>query len=165
MKRAFVFIPLMVLTIIFTISATAQKSDFTGTWKLDSAKSVLPEYSSILLTRIIVKLKADSLLTKRFYDVGDGQEYPFDENLPLNGTNVSITIYDMPRKANVTWSDKDNTVNLTSTITYYPSGSPVDFNSKETWKVDQANTLTISFVNKSSQGESAGQFFFTKASQ
>ena len=164
MKRAFVFIPLMVLTIIFTISANAQKSDFSGTWKIDRTKSVLPEYTPIL-TKITVNLKTDSLVTKRFYDVGDGQEYPFDEKLPLNGTNVSITIYDMPRKANVTWSDKDNTVNLTSTITYYDSGSPVDFNSKETWKVDQANTLTISFVNKSSQGESAGQFFFTKASQ
>ena len=164
MKKAFVFIPLMVLTIIFTISATAQKSDFSGTWKIDRTKSVLPEYTPIL-TKITVNLKTDSLVTKRFYDVGDGQEYPFDEKLPLNGTNVSITIYDMPRKANVTWSDKDNTVNLTSTITYYPSGSPVDFNSKETWKVEQANTLTISFVNKSSQGESAGQFFFTKASQ
>lgn len=164
MKRAFVFIPLMVLTIIFTISATAQKSDFSGTWKIDRTKSVLPEYTPIL-TKITVNLKTDSLVTKRFYDVGDGQEYPFDEKLPLNGTNVSITIYDMPRKANVTWSDKDNTVNLTSTITYYPSGSPVDFNSKETWKVEQANTLTISFVNKSSQGESTGTFFFNKASQ
>ena len=164
MKRTFVFIPLMVLTIVFTISATAQKSSFSGSWKLDRTKSVLPEYTPIL-TKITVNLKTDSLVTKRFYDVGDGQEYPFDEKLPLNGTNVSITIYDMPRKANVTWSDKDNTVNLTSTITYYDSGSPVDFNSKETWKVDQANTLTISFVNKSSQGESAGQFFFTKASQ
>lgn len=164
MKKALVFVSLMVLTIIFTISAIAQKSSFSGTWKLDRAKSVLPEYTPIL-TKITVALKADSILTERFYDVGDGQEYPFDENLPLNGTNVSITIYDMPRKANVTWSDKDNTVNLTSTITFYDSGSPVDFNSKETWKVDQANTLTISFVNKSSQGESTGHFVFSKASQ
>ena len=164
MKKTFVSISLMVLSIIFTISAAAQKSAFSGTWKLDRAKSVLPEY--IILTKIIVNLKADSLLTKRFYDVGDGQEYPFDENLPLNGANVSITIYDMPRKANVTWSETDKTVNLTSTITFYDSGTAVDFNSKETWKVDQAaNTLTISFVNKSSQGESTGKFVFTKSSQ
>ena len=164
MKKALVFISLMVLTIIFTITAIAQKSSFSGTWKLDRAKSVLPEYTPIL-TKITIALKTDSLVTERFYDVGDGQEYPFDENLPLNGTNVSITIYDMPRKANVTWSDKDNTVNLTSTITFYDSGSPVDFNSKETWKVDQANTMTISFVNKSSQGEATGHFVFTKETQ
>ena len=148
----------------FSFDVSAQKSSFSGTWKLDRVKSLLPEYTPIL-TKITVDLKTDSLLTKRFYDVGDGQEYPFDEKLPLNGTNVSITIYDMPRKANVTWSDKDNTINLTSTITYYDSGSPVDFNSKETWKVDQSNTLTISFVNKSNQGESTGEFVFTKASQ
>jgi hypothetical protein len=77
-------------------------------------------------------MKADSILTERYYDVGDGQEYPFDENLPLNGSNVSITIYDMPRKTNVTFSDMDNTVSLTSTTTFYDSGTPIDFNSKET---------------------------------
>ena len=156
---------MIALFTVFTIDASAQKSYFTGAWKLDRAKSVLPENSPILLTRIIVNLKADSLLTTRFYDIGDGQEYPFDENLPLNGTNVSITIYDMPRKTNVSWSAKDNTVNLSSTTTFDDSGSPVDFNSKETWKVDQANTMKISFVNKSSRGESTGTFFYSKASQ
>lgn len=164
MKKALVFISLMVLSFIFTISAIAQKSSFSGNWKLDRAKSVLPENMPIL-AKITVALKADSILTERFYDIGDGQEYPFDENLPLNGANVSITIYDMPRKANVTWSETDKTVNLTSTITFYDSGTAVDFNSKETWKVDQANTMTISFVNKSSQGEATGKFVFTKASQ
>jgi len=144
--------------------AACQKSSFSGTWKLDRTKSVLPEYTPIL-TQITVNLKADSILTERFYDIGDGQEYPFDENLPLNGSNVSITIYDMPRKANATWSEPDKTVNLISTITFYDSGTPVDFNSKETWKVDQANTMTISFVNKSSQGEATGKFIFTKESQ
>ncbi len=164
MKKALVFISLMVLTIIFSISANAQKSSLSGTWKLDRSKSVLPEYTPIL-TRINVTMKTDSILTVRFYDIGDGQEYPFDENLPLNGSNVSITIYDMPRKANATWSDTDKTVNLTSTITFSDSGTPVDFNSKETWKVDQTNTMTISFVNKSSQGEATGKFVFTKANQ
>jgi len=164
MKKALVFISLMVLTIIFTISAIAQKSSYSGTWKLDRTKSVVPEYTPVL-TRITVTMKADSIFTKRYYDIGDGNEYPFDENLPLNGTNVSITIYDMPRKTNVTWSDIDNTVNLTSTITFYDSGSPVDFNSKETWKVDQTNTMTISFVNKSNQGEANGHFVLSKVSQ
>ncbi|HBE41562.1 MAG TPA: hypothetical protein DDW27_10240, partial [Bacteroidales bacterium] len=106
MKKALVFISLMVLTIIFTISAIAQKSSYSGTWKLDRTKSVVPEYTPVL-TRITVTMKADSIFTKRYYDIGDGNEYPFDENLPLNGTNVSITIYDMPRKTNVTWSDID----------------------------------------------------------
>jgi len=164
MKKELIPILMIALSAVFTFNAASQKSTFTGTWKLDRAKSVLPEYTPIL-TQITVNLKADSILTERYYDIGDGNEYPFDENLPLNGANVSITIYDMPRKTNVTWSDKDNTVNLTSTITFYDSGTPVDFNSKETWKVDQVNTMTISFFNKSSQGEASGKFVYSKGSQ
>jgi len=131
MKKILLHISLIAVFTAFAFDASCQKSAFSGTWKLDRTKSVLPEYISVL-TQITVKMKADSILTERYYDVGDGQEYPFDENLPLNGSNVSINIYDMPRKANVTWSDKDNTVNLTSTTTFYDSGTPIDFNSKET---------------------------------
>ncbi len=164
MKRITRLFLLMVVFIPLTFSASGQRDGFSGTWRIDRAKSVIPDYTPVL-TQVTVKLSADSINTKRFYDIGDGQEYPFDEKLPLNGTNVSITIYDMPRKANATWSAKDNTVNLISTITFYDSGSPVDFNSKETWKTDQANVMTISFVNKSSQGEATGQFVFNKVNK
>ncbi|HOB85930.1 MAG TPA: hypothetical protein PLB27_11295 [Bacteroidales bacterium] len=131
MKKILLHISLIAVFTAFAFDASCQKSAFSGTWKLDRTKSVLPEYISVL-TQITVKMKADSILTERYYDVGDGQEYPFDENLPLNGSNVSITIYDMPRKTNVTFSDMDNTVSLTSTTTFYDSGTPIDFNSKET---------------------------------
>ena len=162
MKKASVFISLMVLIIIFTISATAQKSDFSGKWKLDRQKSPVTENTPILV-KISVTLKADSLLTVRTYDIGDGQEYPFDENLSLDNKESKITIYDLPRKARATWSKLDNTVNLESTITFNGSGGPENFASKETWKIDKDNNiLTINFVNKSSGGESSGHFIFNR---
>ena len=165
MKRASVFISLMVLTIIFTISATAQKSDFSGIWKLDRQKSQVSGNTPFLV-KISVTLKADSLLTVRTYDVGDGQEYPFTENLSVDNKESSITIYEMPRKARARWSEPDNTVDLESTITFNGSGGPEDFASKETWKIDKENnTLTISFINKSSAGESSGHFFLTREVQ
>lgn len=65
-----------------------------------------------------------------------------------------------------TWSDPDNAVNLASTITFNGSGGPEDFISKETWKIDKENnTLTISFINKNSAGESSGHFFLTREVQ
>ena len=99
MKRITRLFLLMVVFIPLTFSASGQRDGFSGTWRIDRAKSVIPDYTPVL-TQVTVKLSADSINTKRFYDIGDGQEYPFDEKLPLNGTNVSITIYDMPRKAN-----------------------------------------------------------------
>ena len=162
MKRAASFITLMALTITFALTSEGQKEGFSGTWKLDRQKSVLSEYTP-LLTKITINIKGDSLLTQRFYDIGDGQEYPFDENISLDGTESKITIYEMPRKARATWSDPDSSVNLESTITFYGSAGSEDFVSRETWKIDKENNaLTINYVNKTSAGETTGYFFFTR---
>jgi hypothetical protein len=165
MKRVTFFVFLMALTIAVTLPVASQKSDFSGTWKLDKQKSVLTEFSPTLV-KISVAFKGDSLLTERVYDIGDGQEYPFIENVALDGQESKITIYDMPRKAKAVWSEQDNVVNLESTTTFYGSNGSEDFISRETWKVDKAsNTLTISFRNKGSGGESEGYFTFTGTDQ
>jgi len=88
----------MGLTIFSAYNLSAQKADFNGNWKLDMTKSTLPEYTPILI-RIEVRISGDSLLTERFYNTGDGQEYPFNENLTLDSKEHNITIYDMPRKS------------------------------------------------------------------
>jgi len=152
----------MALTITFALTSAGQKASFSGTWKLDRQKSLLAENTPIL-TKITINIKGDSLLTRRFYDIGDGQEYPFDENLYLDGTESNITIYEMPRKAKASWSDPDSSVNLESLITFYGSAGSEDFVSRETWKIDKENNaLTIKYINKTSAGETNGQFFFTR---
>jgi len=165
MKRISFFIFLIVLSIITSLTAAGQKSGFSGTWKLDRVKSVLTEYSPAL-TKITVNIKGDSLLTERFYEAGDGQVYPFNENLSLDGTECKITIYDMPRKTKALWSEQENSVNLESTTTFYGSNGLEDFVSKETWKIDKDNnSLTIAFINKFTAGESVGHFLFNKEAQ
>ena len=165
MKRISFFVFLMVLTITSALTAAGQKSGFSGTWKLDRMKSVLAEYSPVL-KKITINIKGDSLLTERFYDTGDGQEYPFNENVTLDGTECKITIYEMPRKTKAVWSEQDSTVNLESTTTFYGSSGSEDFISRETWKIDKDNnTLTISFIIKITAGESNGHFFFIKEAQ
>ncbi|HUV01392.1 MAG TPA: hypothetical protein VMW32_10550 [Bacteroidales bacterium] len=165
MKRITFFIFLVVAVIASTFSASGQKDIFSGTWKIDRSKSTLSEYIPTLAT-ITININGDSLLTARVYEGGDGQEYPFTENLTLDGKEYKITIYDMPRKSKATWSEKEGAVIVESTTTYYDSGTPADFVSKETWKVDKANNiLTISFINKMSTEEMNGALIFNKAEQ
>lgn len=162
MKKILLSVSLACFAIISTLSVSGQKADFAGTWKIDKTKSQLTE-NPLVLTKITIKIKGDSLFTVRVYDIGDGQEYPFNENVILNGTESKITIYDMPRKARATWSDTDNSVKLESTTTFYGSSGSEDFVSKESWKVDKAtNTLTISFNNKSTAGEAGGRFLYSR---
>lgn len=146
-----------------TVNATGQKSDFQGTWKLDRTKSTLPANLPTLIG-ITISFKGDSLLTERVYDSMDGQEYPFTENLTLDGKESAITIYEMPRKAKAGLSAEDTVLNLESTTIFNGPDGAADFLSKETWKVDKTtNILSINFVNSISGTEETGVFIFNKA--
>jgi hypothetical protein len=163
MKRILLFAFSFFLAIGISVNTSAQKADFNGTWKLDMTRSTLTEYTPVL-RRIDVKIVGDSLLTKRYYDTGDGQEYPFTENLTLDGKEYNITIYDMPRKTKASWSDQDRSVLVESTTTFDGDSGPEDFKSAETWKADKANkTLAINFKNNVSGNEAAGALIFRKS--
>ncbi len=160
MKKISIFISLFIFAFVSVLPVTGQDSGFQGAWKLDRTKSTVLEYFPTLI-RLNVQIKGDSLLTERIYDTGDGQEYPFTENLTLDGREYRITIYEMPRKSKASRGEQVEILNIESTTT---SNGTEDFVSKETWKVDKTtNTLTISFKNSSSAGESEGTLLFNKA--
>lgn len=163
MKKIISAIILSFLVLLFSNSASGQKADFSGTWKIDISK--IPVTGNFpVLVKITINIKGDSLLTERFYNTGDGQEYPFKENLTLDGKESAITVYEMPRKAKVTWKEKDVILIHQATTTANGSNGPVDFISTETWSVDNVtNILTISFINKAMEGESTGSFIFNKS--
>lgn len=155
----------LIFGVIFIASSSklsGQKTVFNGLWKLDMNKSTLSEYTPSLI-KISVHLKGDSLLTERTYEGGDGQIYPFNENVTLDGKEYKITIYDMPRKTKASWSDADSALIIESTTTFSGDMGTEDFISVETWKTDDSKQgLTISYKNKTSGGESEGVFIFNK---
>lgn len=162
MKKTKFIILLTVFTLITSIKLTAQMADFNGTWKIDRTKSTLTEYTPIL-SRIDIKIHGDSILTERYYYTGDGQEYPFTENLTLDGKEYGITIYEMPRKAKASLSEQDGSLIVESTTTFTGDSGTADFISKESWKIDKTNnTFTISWKNKMAENEAEGVFVFNK---
>jgi hypothetical protein len=161
MKRTIFSLVFIFLLMVSSSFAQGQKEDFTGIWKLDRAKTTAQTEWPVLI-KIHIDIKGDTLLTERFYDTGDGQEYPFTEKLSLDNKEYSMIIYDMPRKIKAGWSDQV-ALNFESTTTFNGSAGTEDFISKETWKVDNAaGILTISFNNKISAGEFTGAFVFNK---
>ncbi len=163
MRKLVSSVILSVLILLFSNSVVGQNHRFNGTWKLDMSK--VPATGNFpVLTKIIIKIKGDSLLTERFYNTGDGQEYPFKENLTLDGKESALIVYDMPRKSKATWKEKDAVLIHEATTTANGSNGPVDFKSTETWSVKgENNILTISFKNMVFTDESTGTFIFNKA--
>jgi len=162
MKTKSTFTLLILLIVTSSISAFSQKVNFSGDWKLNKEKTVLAD-DQLYLSALSIQHKSDSLLTTRVYEDGYGEQYPFDENLSLNGKECKIIIYDMPRSTMATRSNADGSLKIESTTTFYGNNGEEDLTSKETWKVDSdGNTLIINFINKMSAGETTGTLYYDK---
>lgn len=158
--------PFLIILITFFITSSftiiGQESRFTGEWKLNKEKTVLAD-NQIFLSRVSVKLKSDSLLTTRVYENMNGEEYPFQENLSLNGKDCKIVIYEMPRSSKASLSNTDGSIIIESTTTFYGNNGEQNIIAKEVWKVDnEGKLLTIYFTNKMSSGETSGTSYYTK---
>jgi hypothetical protein len=153
----------MILMIYVSSSPVwSQTSPFSGDWKLNREKTNL-QGSQLFLSKIKVELKSDSLLTTRVYENGNGQEYPFVENLALDGKDCKIIIYDMPRTSKASFSQVDGTINVESTTVFTGSNGEDSFKAKETWKIeDGGNILSIAFTAGSSAGSATGIQYFDK---
>ena len=143
----------------FTI---AQKPDFSGEWKLDKEKTVLAD-NQLFLSKITIQLKTDSLLTTRVYENSNGEEYPFDENLSLDGKDCRIVIYEMPRTSKASRLDTDGSIAIESATTFNGDNGEEDMTAKELWKVDTSGQiLTIEFTNTLSGNGTTGTNYYNK---
>lgn len=150
------------LLFISFISASAQSASFSGEWKLNREKSNIQD-NQLILTKIKMQLKSDSLLTTRTYENQNGEEYPFDENITLDGKDCKLTIYDMPRSSKATFSKSDGTLQIESTTTFSANGGEENLVAKEIWKLENGgNSLSFVFTNTMSAGSATGTHYFDR---
>lgn len=162
MKTKSIFSIILLLILTSSFSAYSQKPDFSGEWKLNKEKTVLAD-NQLFLSKITILIKGDSLLTTRVYENMNGEEYPFDENLDLDGKECKITIYEMPRTSKASRVIADGTITIESQTTFTGQNGEDNLTAKETWKVDnEGNTLIIDFINKMSAGETTGTNYYNK---
>jgi len=162
MKTKTILVALSLLLFLPALTIYAQKADFSGEWKLNKEKTVLAD-NQLFLSGITIQIKKDSLLTTRVYENGNGEEYPFEENISLDGKDCKIVIFDMPRTSKATRSDTDGSIMIASTTTFSGNNGQEDMIAKETFKVDnEGKTMTLEFTNKMSGNEITGTYYYNK---
>jgi hypothetical protein len=162
MKTTKIFSLLILLVLFPVFMASAQKANFSGEWKINKEKLTNAD-NQLVLSKITIQLKADSLLTTRVYENGMGEEFPFDENLTLDGQECKIVIYEMPRTSKASRTT-DGAITIASATTFYGNNGQEDMVAKETWKVDnEGKILTLEFSNTMSGVETTGTYFYDKA--
>jgi hypothetical protein len=160
MKTTKFFSLLLMLVFVPVFMVSAQ--NFSGEWKINKEKLTVVE-NQLVLSKITIQLKADSLMTTRVYENGMGEEFPFDENLTLDGKECKIVIYEMPRTSKASRTP-DGAITIASATTFYGNSGEEDMVAKETWKVDnEGKTLTLEFSNTMSGVESTGTYIYDKA--
>lgn len=163
MKKVKILVALIAGFMIIALPSSAQKTDFSGNWLLDKTKTSFPA-DQLTLIKLQVRMTNDSLITVRVYDRGDGQEYPFNENVGLDGKECKMVIYEMPRKSKAGFSAAEGTVTFESTTTFNSDTGTSDYISKEVWKLDkEKKVLTIEFKNNVGGNEFSGIYIFNRA--
>jgi len=162
MKTKTLFISLILLIIVSSFSLSGQGTAFNGEWKINKEKTVLAD-GQLFLANIKLQIKNDTLFTTRTYQNDMGEEYPFDENLSLDGKEIKIFIYDMPRTSKASRSESDGSFNIESTTTFNGQYGEDNLVAKEKWMIDKAGkVLTIDFTNKMSDVETKGINYYDK---
>ncbi len=161
MKTKHILISFILFFTVAAFSGNSQSKSLNGDWKLDMEKTTLSD-GNLFLSKITINLRNDSLLTVRTYQNANGEEYPFSENLALNGKDAKITIYDMPRTSKAT-KGADGSVLIESVTTFYANGGEDSLTTKETWSIDaEGKVLSMVYTNKMSAGEASGTSYFNK---
>ena len=157
-----------VLTTVFlmlsiTVFAGGKKVNFSGEWVLDNEKTEMAE-NQISLIKISIKQVGNDLFTVRTYESDyDGGQYPFDEDLTLDGIEHKIYIYEMPRTASASWSKDGKSIIINSKITFYGDVGDVDWINKETLTLEEKGTLLlINSTSKAGDEENEGTLYFKK---
>jgi hypothetical protein len=162
MKTKATILVFIVIIINSFFTASGQKPEFSGEWKLNKEKTILAD-NQLFLSGIKIQFKNDSLLTSRTYQNSNGEEYPFDENLSLDSKECKIVIYNMPRVSKASGINSDGSILIESKTTFTTDNGEDNMVAKENWKVDnEGKMLTLQFINKSAAGESAGNFYYNK---
>ena len=159
--KALVLLSILLFFLSFT-TAWGQSQLFSGEWKFNREKST-DINNQLFMSKITVLQKNDSILTTRVYENEYGEQYPFQENLPLNGKDYKIVIYDMPRTARASLSSGNGPLNFESTTTFHGNYGSDSLNIKETWIIQEGGQLLkIDFTSAYSGGSTSGTQYFEK---
>ena len=152
---------------LFSIMAFAYSGNvnFSGEWKLDKEKTELSE-SPLFLSKIKITQKEDSVLTTRTYTNQYGEQYPFDEEITVDGEEREIVIYEMKRRTAALWSEDGKGLLISSKTKYYGDSGEEEFSVEETWSlVEKGTILSIDYTTNSVYGTNTGTYFYKKAEE
>lgn len=134
--------------------AFAAKPDFSGTWKLNEAKSEFGEGRFRASATMEVKQDKMNLNVVRVRTGRDGQERRRESSYSLDGKETTSSTERRTTTSTAKWSEDGKSLMIHSKSSFTRDGDTFEFTSDETWTLgDKGKTLTIQSKSNSSRGE------------
>ena len=147
---------LFFLCSFFLTPAFAQKSDFTGSWKLNESKSTLGEYGSRMVPlKLTAQQDANTLVLDQVSKGRNDEERTTNAKFALDGSESENTVFqNFVRKSKSAWSADGKTLTINSVMNFERDGQKTERKSTETWKLSaDGKTLTIETVTSTPNGD------------
>ncbi|HEX8460106.1 MAG TPA: hypothetical protein VF623_01695 [Segetibacter sp.] len=154
------------LTLCSAASANAQKSNFSGDWKLNEQKSSLGQYAQMAPRKLKVDGQADYLSVERFAKSPDGSDVSYNDKLTFDGKESESTLFgNTKKKSTAKWSDDGKSLNVNAVIMFDRDGQTFEVKVAEVWKfVEDGKVLSVESTSTSQMGSNTMKLFYEKAS-
>lgn len=131
----------------FLLSSTessAQKSNFTGNWVFNVAKSIVPENGFGGATKMVVTQDVLNMTMDRTFKGRDGEDISAQEKITLDGTASENVIFgNFKRKSTASWSADGKILTINGVMVFDANGESMEMKSVEIWKLsDDGISLT-----------------------
>jgi len=153
---------------IFLLSSTessAQKSNFTGNWVFNAAKSVVPENGFGGATKLVVTQDDLNLSSDKTMKGRDGEDMISKEKIALDGKECENVVFgSMKRKSIASWSADGKILTIKGVMVFDANGESMEIKSIETWKLSaDLSSLTIESSIATPNGDMKSTNVYEKA--
>jgi hypothetical protein len=169
MKAAFpkkLLLLLIVPAFLLAFKTAADRSNFSGTWKLNSSKSEMGNFGRFAAHTVKADQKDDAItIAKTSPSFNGGDDVTVTETLSYDGKETETTVFgNSKRKSTARWSDDGKTFTISYTLMLDFNGQTNEIKGTETWTLsDDGKTLTVQNHSTSSQGERSTKAVYEKA--
>jgi hypothetical protein len=149
---------------LFAFTFKADRTNFSGTWKLNESKSELGNFGRFAPRTIKADQKDDALAISRTAPSFDGNDVTTTETLSYDGKETETTVFgNSKRKSTAKWSDDGKTFTINYTLLLDFNGQTNEIKGTETWALsDDGKALTVQTHSTSSQGERSTKYVYDK---
>ncbi|AXY74103.1 hypothetical protein D3H65_08995 [Paraflavitalea soli] len=156
------YVLLIPVVFLLSFAKNAERTNFSGDWKLNESKSELGDFSGFVARSLKVEQKENAItITRTTPGFNGGDPVTSSVSLSYDGKiTESEGFGGSKRKTTAKWSDDGLTLTVNNTITFERDGQTNEFKSTETWTLKDGLLSIVTYSN-SPRGETTTKAIYT----